>query len=154
MVWAVLLSSQRVSACEGSWGSAVPSVTHLLWTFGTGAACTRSGSLSCSNTCLSSSMALYIQQVNCGSARKAACDCGKTSCIGRLDFSRAVLTLCSSPLPPPHRPRAQGGPLSVEWLGLPDTNAPSACKSFSQSRVVYGSSAAYLIEWAENPKWG
>lgn len=104
MVWAVLLSSQRVSACEGSWGSAVPSVTHLLWTFGTGAACTRSGSLSCSNTCLSSSMALYIQQVNCGSARRAACDCGKTSCIGRLDFSRAVLTLCSSPLPPPHRP--------------------------------------------------
>lgn len=104
MVWAVLSSSQRVSACEGSWGSAIPSVTHLLWTFGAGAACTRSGSLSCNNTRLSSSMALYIQLVNCGSVRRAACDCGKTSCIGRLDFSRAVLTLCSSPLPPPHHP--------------------------------------------------
>lgn len=153
MVWAVLSSSQRVSACEGSWDSAVPSVTHLLWTFGAGAACTRSGSLSCNNTRLSSRMALYIQQVNCGSARRAACDCGKTSCIGRLDFSRAVLTLQLSPPPAPPS-RAQGGPLSVEWLGLPDTNAPSACKSFSQSRVVYGSSAAYLIEWAENLKWG
>lgn len=153
MRWAVLSSSQRVSACEGSWGSAVPSVTHLLWTLVAEVLAHTVGVYCVNNTCLSSSMALYIQQVNWGSAGRVACD-WENQLYRTSGFFKGSSDCAALPSPHPTFPVHREVLCPWNGPGLPDTNAPPACKSFSHSRVVYGSLAAYLIEWAENPKWG